>query len=309
MPIMRKPDIVLALTVSDIHWEESPPLFRSKESDWYEAMYRPWKQIKALQEQHSQATPWKIPILAAGDLFNKPHPKPALINWVIANIPQIHAVPGQHDLPHHRYEDVKRSAYWTLVEAGTVVHLEYNQPFIVGETRLWGFPWGSELHPFQGKGSLALDIAVIHHYVWKRGCSYEGASYEDRVKRIQKKLNGFDVCVFGDNHLGFQWNNLLNCGTLLRRRRDEFNYQPCVGLIYGDGRIERVPLDCSEDVYLQEDVLQEIEKIGFGEFLEELADLGEAGANYPEAITIVMDRKGIRKEVRNIVLQAMGIEP
>jgi hypothetical protein len=30
------------------------------------------------------------------------------------------AVPGQHDLPYHRMEDLMKSSFWTLVEAKVI---------------------------------------------------------------------------------------------------------------------------------------------------------------------------------------------
>ncbi len=58
--------------------------------------------------------------------------------------------------------------------------------------------------------------------------------------------------MYGDNHKGFltcvRGTSVLNCGTVFRRRTDEKNYKPHVGLLMSDGQIVLNYLDTSEDV-------------------------------------------------------------
>jgi hypothetical protein len=64
------------------------------------------------------------------------------------------------------------------------------------------------------------------------------------------KLKGYDVAVFGDNHIRFQKGRLYNCGCLIRRRIDEKSLRPAVGFLFEDGSIEPHELDCSEDKWI-----------------------------------------------------------
>src|ERR1700761_1543949 len=103
-----------AILLSDLHLSHKCPIARSDEKSWYDAMERPWKQVKKLAGN--------CPIVCGGDFFNdgwRPHNcPPELINWAIDVLPSsIFSVAGQHDLKHHRVETIKETAFWTLVKA------------------------------------------------------------------------------------------------------------------------------------------------------------------------------------------------
>lgn len=245
---------IAAIAFSDIHLTHSPPAARSTEEDWYGVMGRYLDQVK---EVHSQAC-WNsqvpIPIIVAGDIFDKPNQPVELINWTIDHFPHCYAIPGQHDLPAHRLEDIKRSAYWTLVKAGVVTHLTPLQSVEVGHVRLHGFPWGTKIRPLSRPHSLLIEIAVLHRYTWVRGASYPEAKKEDRAIYLQEELKGFDIAIIGDNHHPFDVPgddlcSIVNCGTFMRRKQDERKHKPSVVLIHQDGTTSRKYLDVDNDVF------------------------------------------------------------
>ena len=59
----RKPSDIAAILVADIHLSHSPPVARSAEENWYEAMARPLNQLRNLAEK------WRAPVICAGDVF------------------------------------------------------------------------------------------------------------------------------------------------------------------------------------------------------------------------------------------------
>lgn len=235
-------------------------------------MVKPLEQLRSLAKEHG------VPIVCAGDVFDRWNPPPELINFAIDNLPPMYAIPGQHDLPYHRYDDLKKSAYWTLVEAGILrderpyewinntqmfeAHPEggcksgYHTPDIL---RLFAFPWGFDLTSCQwdkNAGRLrTVRLAVVHRYVWTKGYSYPHAPKEQRLGVLKNQLAGYDAVVFGDNHKGFLVCNgiqyVLNCGSLMRRKADEIDYEPSIGVLYDDASIERVFLDVSDDKWTE----------------------------------------------------------
>ena len=96
----------VALVCSDIHLCHTRPTSRSAEPDWYEAMARRLHQVDEI------ASYQQVPVLCAGDVFDRWNSPPELINFAIKNMPPMWAVPGQHDLPHHRLDEVHRSGLW-----------------------------------------------------------------------------------------------------------------------------------------------------------------------------------------------------
>ena len=120
---MRQKTRVVAIACADIHLQHTAPICRSGEPDWYAAMARPLEELRGLQENYD------CPILCAGDVFNHwNNCPPELINWAIKHLPKMYAIPGQHDLPQHRLDDVRKSAYWTMVEAGVIENLPLGLP-------------------------------------------------------------------------------------------------------------------------------------------------------------------------------------
>jgi DNA repair exonuclease SbcCD nuclease subunit len=239
---------VVLIACSDIHLSDKAPAWRSAEPDWHAAMARPLQELRYLTKLHH------CPLVVAGDIFDRFDPSPALINFALANLPFCYAVPGQHDLPHHNYQDIKKSAYWTLAEAGRVVDLKPGHPRGVQGARLYAFPWNHPLAANDEPRPLdGLAVAVIHKYVWTERCSYPGAPASNRLAELRKQLAGYDVAIFGDNHKGFSSHKensctVINCGSLMRRKSDERDYRPRAWLVFDDGHAEPHELDTSADL-------------------------------------------------------------
>ncbi len=310
MSSLRKEAI--AVLCSDIHLSHKCPVARSPE-DWYEAQGRALEQLATVSYDSGG-----IPIICAGDVFDKWNSPPELINWALDNLPEMYAIPGQHDLPHHNLEDIEKSAYWTLVKSGKIINIHDFEIIELkkrkktdGHLWLYGYPWGRDLQPLgECDGRREVTLAVVHKYVWKKGKSYPGAKKEDKINNfISTKLEGYDAAIFGDNHKSFLidgW-NVLNCGTLMRRKADEFDYEPHVGVLFRDGHIERVKLDTSEDKFI--DVGQAVELVeralDMTQFIQELAALGQGSLDFIDAVKRFLDENNIDLPVRKLVTEAI----
>lgn len=298
----------VAILVSDLHLQQVPPRVRKEEPDWYDAMKRPLDQIKKLSKNNNDCA-----ILYAGDIFDRWNSPAELINWAIKNLPKGYSIPGQHDLPHHNYQDIRKSAYWTLVEAGVLINLRPDECTTILSNEfyldVYPFPWEHPVTPLDSP-TRHLSIALIHAYIWDtKENSYHGALDSKSLPAWLKKLRGYDVAVFGDNHKGFLYEsskiNIVNNGTLMRRTIDEYNYQPCVGKLYADGVIVRQSLDCSTDVIMKPEESKN-EKID----LSELVGLfGKLLSNKPKdflsMLSAVKEGKNITKTMNTIINELM----
>lgn len=306
--------VVVAVACSDIHLSSKVPLCRTAEPNWWEAQARPLREVTKLINY------FKVPLLIAGDLFDdgwRPSRcPPELINFAIRELPYgCFAVPGQHDLPHHRLEDLQRSAFWTLVEAGKLTYIQPGSPIITPELLLYGFPFEVPVTPCPPTHELESKtrIAVVHKYVWRKGHSHPGAREEDRVNFFANEVKGYQTAIVGDNHLGFYFRRkgedettIFNCGTLLRRKRDEIPLRPMVGLIHAGGGVSICFLDREKDVFSEgKDNGGERKPLDSHDFLEELSHLGEAGLSFEEALLKVLKGKEVSKGVRKLILKVL----
>ena len=303
----------LAVLTSDWHLSDKAPLFRSKEKDWLAVQERFLTQISVLAKSLGG-----VPIVCAGDIFDKWNPSPALINWAMDFVPRCYTVPGQHDLRHHCYEDLHLTAYWTLVKSGRIIHVKPGIPFPAGKDDkgliLHGFPWGFDLRPcIQPPHTFGKHVAIVHKYVWVKGCAYPGAPEDAKLSALRPFLKGYDCAVFGDNHLGFISNRegecaIANTGTPVRRNSDFREYRPFVAILYNNGTVEKHCLDVSADVLLEDkEIVNHIEHgSNLGEFLEQLTGLGDSVVDFAQALRSYSETKNLSSKARELIEQALG---
>lgn len=299
-----------AIVCADIHWSSSPPPCRAAEKDWLAAQETYWGQLRDLQNDLSG-----VPILIAGDLFDKWNSPIHLVNCVLrwTQGMRLYAIPGNHDEPNHRYQDLSYSAYWNLVEAGRLVNLTPGGTHSLGCLNIHPYPCGFEVLPPNETNSLMIQVAIIHDYIWSAKTGHKGASPKQRCGEWAKKLKGYDVAVFGDNHSGallrYEGLSILNCGTFMRRTADEENYHPRVGIIYSDGSVQQHMLDTSKDKFVRMAVpVRELEsslRLSLTGLAEELDSLHAEKLEYASFVRQWLKSSSVPSEVQNIILSAL----
>jgi len=298
---------VRAILVADVHLQAKPPVARSAEPDWFAAMARPLAELGGLAEKHS------CPIFYAGDIFDRWDARPEIVNFALKYLPDGYAIPGQHDLPYHDYQEIKRSAYWTLVKAKKLINIPpvatcQDWPDLI----IYGFPWGSQPRPAKPIKGI-LQLAIVHGFIWQQGTGYPGASVEAKVGAYRERLQGYDAAAFGDNHKGFLANvggvAVFNCGGLMRRHTDERDYQPGVGLLHADGSITRHYLDITEDRFIEateaEEVVEQV--LDMSAFVTGLRELGADDAlDFLLAVERFLEGNEVSDRAQEIILAACG---
>lgn len=301
MSHLPKPTEVLAILCSDIHLSHKPPIGRSAEPNWYAAMSRQLERLQSLQEKH------RCPVICAGDLFDRWNSPPELINFAIRNLPeQFYAIPGQHDLPNHRIEDIKRSAYWTLVEAGVVRHLNGTEEF--DNLIVDAYPWGVDVDICR-HNAKRICLVVVHAYCWRnKAGSYPGAPKENKVNEWKKRLKGYDAAVFGDNHCGFydKASNIFNCGTFMRRKVDD-PLETYVGALLSSGEIYLLTLDNSQDKWVERpEGLRGLEREWeLDDFIQDLSQLESRSFDFEERLLRFCHDNRVKSEVVDLIQGAL----
>ncbi len=296
---------VVALLVSDIHLSLEPPIARSVEPDWLEAQGRQLDELRAL------AGGYKVPVICAGDLFHHWKSPPELINFALDRLPDgMFAIPGQHDLPHHSLSDMHKSGFGVLNSTGKIKYLDHVAQ--IGNIVIHPYPWGKI--PKEGAAKTFQDpklisIAVIHAYCWMTGYGFPGAPDKSKVKKFH--LKGFDVALFGDNHIPFltrtQGCVVLNHGCFIRRRSDERDIGPQIGLLYSDGSVGLHRVNIEHDRWLPIQKAKHMEEVDISMegLMREFEQLGNSGEDFRSALDFYFKRNDVPLPVRAIINRTM----
>lgn len=300
-----------AVVISDLHLSLLRPACRA-DKDWMEVQASYLDQVNVIRYELNPIK--RLPILCAGDIFDRWNAPPELINFALKHLPDgMICVPGQHDLPNHRYDDVHRSGYGVLKQTGKIEDVHQMELIVEHNGKcsfsIHGFGWGQPVQPRKETAHL-LQVALIHQYCWTSDLCYPGAPQEANASAFKKQLKGYDVAVFGDNHQSFTTKcgdcNVLNTGGFIRRKSDEIDRVPCIGIIYDDGTVKRKKLDTSIDVF--QDVQKDRPEVPLDlkEFIEGLEGLGEHGLNFVEAVERHLKGDDIDLETKDIILKALA---
>lgn len=306
MPDMPEPTPI-AVSITDLHLTLQQSACRA-DKDWLAVQAGYLKQVRDLAHSFED-----VPVLCAGDVFDRWNPSPELINFALEHLPDgMICIPGQHDLPEHRAEAMHRSGYGVLKQAekiedisGTSRRTQHGFSFFF---RMYGFGWGQEITtPTREE---PIKIALIHRYVWASERSkYKDAPAEANIGNLKGVLRGYDVAITGDNHTFFQGTvgkcNVFNGGTFIRRKSDEMFHRPCCGIIYSDGSVKRHFLDTSGDRF-HEDVEDRSEvALDMRAFINNLEKLGEHGLDFRAAVKQHLEKDDVPEGAKQIILEAL----
>lgn len=312
MPTETTEPRVVAIACADLHLSLKAPRCRQDEPDWFGAMERTLKQLQHLTGKLG------VPILCAGDIFDRWNSPPELINWAMQYLPPMYTIPGQHDLPQHNYNEIDKSAYGTLVRGGVIQDITLNEtkwiehPDSGHPVCVTGFPFGYKIQKPGDAQRKDLTIALIHEYNWFANARYPHALKEQRISAKRKELMAYDVVIFGDNHKGFCTKvgktTVFNCGTMMRRDADEIDYKPQVGLIYSDGTVVTYPLDLKGEKIdgsvsdtVDSEVMLEVQ-----DFLKALSDLDDNPLDFADVVMRYINDNDVRQGTKQLLLEAIG---
>lgn len=278
--------------------------------------------VKNCQHQIYQPEP---PVFIAGDIVHRWNEPVELVNFLLNHMPEAYAIPGNHDLPFHNYKDIDKSAYWTLVQAGKIRHMEPNTRVRVTDfpspTWVRAFPFGSEPEPLTDAIQGHYNIALVHHYVWEEGHAFPGCPQEDHVTHMRERLKGYSAAFFGDNHKGFYSGYkalskgkdmpIINCGAFIRRKSDDMEYDPSVYLLRLSGRIERHLLNAPDKMEKVKEVEEGgIQKINLKKFMQLVAGMDTESNDFKEYLNRLLKDMGkkhiISRDCQRLIIQILN---
>lgn len=313
-----KEKTLVAVCASDLHLSNRAPLFRSPEEDWISTQRGYLRQLKKIcTPRNNRLVEDGLPLFVGGDLFDSWKVSHEVVNLAIGHLPErVFSIAGNHDLLHHRLEDLLKTAYGVLVESSRIIDVKPHDPVVIEgpvPIRLHGFPYGIGISSLKSPNDFYLEIALVHSYLWTNNTGYEGAPEDKKLTAYQENMQGYDVVIFGDNHKTIEWNldrnspgpSVFNPGGFSIRKRDE-THNPCVGKIYSDGTIIKKELDTSNDKYLGiSDVDKITSEIGVNSFIEELLELAENALDFGSFLRRLLDRNKTGSKVKDLILKIL----
>ena len=294
----------IGIATSDWHLWHTAPVWRSNEKNWLKAMDRQLNQVfKAAIDNH-------CPIFMGGDVFDHYNPVPETVNFLLSRIPldlKIYAVPGQHDLEHHvlTMESLGKTGFEILRDNAIICplfnmytkELEYRhnaEDFVT----IYFAPWGTDISKIEvdPPNPKFKQILVAHKYVWfDDSTKYGGQDIPSgKLSGLKETLQKFDFAIFGDNHIPFRKKigkcQVINPGTLVKRKIDEKDYKTGYTIMFNDGSIEFHEFDTSEDVYLEIQVTEQSSlNVSSREFMNELRAMEGEEIDYRTEIEKKLD--------------------
>lgn len=235
--------------ISDLHNTNKRPKNR-KDKSYLEVCYRKLEDILKLCEENQISV-----LVVAGDFFDYPDLPRYVITDLLNMIKAIHirilVIPGQHDLRYHT-KGLANTSLGNLIASGHITLLSPDKPTIVKGIEFIGRGWEEEI-------TISGDVLVTHQMVTRKGPLWPG--HEDFISApaLLHKYKNFHCVISGDNHIPHSFETKvgqkqiqINCGSVMRSKKDQINHKPMVWLIdTNDWEYQSIPIpiDPAKDVF------------------------------------------------------------
>jgi len=235
-----------AILCADLHIRATAP--RCRTDNYVDTQYNKLRFIVELARKHN------CPVLVAGDLGENAQWPNWLIEWFMRTIygTTFMVIPGQHDLPNHKFELYRKSAIGVLSTSNSI-NLLRNGVNRWHNLFIHAFPYGRLITGSQvSKPKGKFFVAVAHQMVIKRKPLWPG-QVAPKAHALLHKYPEYDLILTGDNHNPFTYKMdgrwLVNPGSMTRHKADQIKHKPRVYLWYAKSRhIERIYLPIENNV-------------------------------------------------------------
>ncbi len=226
------------LCTADWHIRKENPKYRK---DNYFAT-----QVRKIQWIIEYANKQDAILLLAGDIFDSPKAGYGVVNLIGEELKKLDlpAVTcfGNHDTTFHS-QDLSNTPYGNLQ-----MHRVIREGLCVSDVEIHPLGWEAEApKPVKGK----LNILLGHVSVFEKEVPFwceNGIS----AKQVEKLYPGFDYYIFGDIHIPFVTDKIINPGSLTRSTVGQVDFEPCIYMLdIDENTIEKVliPIEDKEIVF------------------------------------------------------------
>ena len=233
-----------AIFCADLHIREDIPECRT--DDYYQAQMSKLQFIKDLARDNN------CPVLCAGDMFDTWRCSVGLVYDTMTRLPnKMIVIPGQHELPYHRINQLKRSPL-------AVLHAAHKARVLIqsvwqGTIAVRGSAFGNGIPSRELMKEKPVDVVIAHTMMWNKEKPYPQAPDEGNAAKVLNNRPDIRTLVTGDNHIPFVVRKsgrlLVNCGSMMRMSVDQADYKPCVWLWNKEENdVQQIPLPVQNGV-------------------------------------------------------------
>jgi len=195
-------------------------------------------------------------ILQPGDFFDSHKANDYLKRYMIKTLShhkiKVLTVFGQHDLRFHS-SDIRNTPLGVLQASG-VIHLAPNwEPLDFDGVHVYGASWFDDI-PEEMYDPKAFNILICHKMILEEKL-WDGQT-DGTFGNKMLRTSPYDLIVSGDNHAHFTYKvgnrYLVNCGSMLRTRIDQFNHRPAYYIFdteVKEMQLEYIPIELPEKVF------------------------------------------------------------
>jgi DNA repair exonuclease SbcCD nuclease subunit len=279
----------IAVLCADLHLREDQPLART--DDYQDTQ---WNKFRFLLEAARENN---IPILCAGDIFNKARVSKEFEKKIVRIIEQhgvtFFAIPGNHDLPYHNLKNLDDSSLGIL-ELSENVKL---------------FP--VELDTIYIENYFNFKIGMIHSLIHRDNpIVVEGKTISSKAKTFLKKNPDLDVILSGDNHEHFveefEGRLLINPGSMMRMKASQIAHKPCFLLLYSDLSYETIYYPIKKGVLNREHIdVKEKQEERMNKFIQKITGKENISVSFEDNLYNYIKANKIRKPVEALIQEAI----
>ena len=253
------------IACADLHFTDKTP--RNRVDDYWAVQINKFKQIIEIADEN------EADIIVAGDVFDSTKVPYRITKSIMEIIQQsestFYMVPGQHDLNYHvsGLHNTPLGILSTLDNV-TILSSEVKTEITSGieDVSLIGAGWDEE-------PKEKAHIIVMHRMITYKKPLWPGQEDYTTAMALLKKYPWATFIISGDNHkphylsVNDKNNNYryqINCGSLMRKSKDQMTYLPAVHLIDTKlNEIKAIHLKINDSVFdllkiEQEEIQQEI---------------------------------------------------
>jgi len=295
--------MILAL-LPDIHLRSSNP--ENRIDNYEESLWEKLRYIWDYPYKTKTTRPPDLVFLQPGDFFDGPIQSNALLSRCFNNLAHrtIYTVWGQHDLKYRTKgntvldvlmsgEIVEFRAFGTLTKQVVLYSCSYDEKIPVITTP-------------DDLNILLIHKMIVEEKIWEGQVEY---TWANTILRQTK----FDLIVSGDNHQSFiveSKNRLLvNCGSLMRIRKDQINHKPMFVIYDTDTRKYQkvyIPIKPAEEVFDMAMLEREKEKDErLAAYVEGLIEGCEIGLDFQANLFAAIKTNKVNESVETIIKEAM----
>lgn len=291
------------LLTADWHVRGDRPRCRIDE-DWLETQRRDIQGVREVAEKEHCTEVWIL-----GDLFHQPRVATEAVVMVLDELNRfpcpVRILPGNHDLPHHNYENLSRSSLGIVLQSYAELYdlhtdeSDYEWPDVVAR------PFGLDPE------NPDCNVFATHRLVFQ---DEKSRPMKDLGWTAQELLDANpcvrNMIVTGDYHHGYVYTGpdgrrVVTPGCLNIQAADMVDYQPRVYLWDVDiNEIKAYPLDANTDQVVTDYLVVQAEKDARMEsVLEAVKTSQEISLDFVENLekAVIQDSPGVQGIVREVL--------